>query len=114
MNEVPAINEALIRQYVDQHALGDPDGLRNLISIFDFQRRQMQRAEDLCRIAWAEVERLSKLGRTQLQRQTEGYQPTGVGADPRRPPSGGSSTRKPSPPAKAPPTPAVEVNMDDL
>jgi len=48
-NETPAINPDLIRKYA---AGATEEGIKNLITLFDFQRRQMQRAEDLCRTAW--------------------------------------------------------------
>lgn len=54
-SEPLAINPDLIRKY----AAGASDfGIAQLITLFDFQRRNMQRAEDLCRAAWDDNKKL--------------------------------------------------------
>lgn len=58
-----AINPDLIRKYAEG---ASEWGITQLIALFDFQRRQMQRAEDLCRVAWDQVIKEAKVkGQTQ-------------------------------------------------
>lgn len=53
-NTLPTINPDLIERYMKA---GD---LKNLVSLFDFQRRQMARAEDLSRAYLAQMVVLEK------------------------------------------------------
>lgn len=105
MSDKPAINESLIRQYANRYRDGDETAFRDLITVFDFQRRQMQRAEELSRIAWQEVERKAKLAPSLYPESNT--QPT-TRAAPTAPKAAGAS-RKPTAPALA-----EDLNMDDL
>jgi len=94
-----AINPDLIREYA---AGAEEWGIQQLITLFDFQRRQMQRAEDLCRAAWAHAIELQK----QLSRTTVSERPPRQDAPERRP-----ERRPEAPKPRKPSAEALEIDL---
>lgn len=104
-----ALNEDLIRRYATG---ATPDGIRNLITLMDFWKRQLDRVEIGNRAAWAEVHKLQ----TQLSLNAEPPGQPHVGApSPRPQPTTGAGNGRQAPPTKPKPTnQAIEINLGDL
>lgn len=104
------INETLIHQYA---AGATPDGITNLLTLFDFLSRQTTRAEELSRAYLAQMVVLEK--RLSVAREGQGGagpgQPAGQPASSRAGPGPGPTSRKPKPPITHSPTDAIDIDL---
>jgi len=111
MSDLPnlesSINEALIRRYAEG---ASADGIRNLITLMDFWKRQLNRVEIGNRAAWDEVRKLQALlgdprHRVEVSTETPRPQPT----------TGNGRPGAHNPPPKAPPkSQAISIDLGDL